>query len=96
MVVELWTLEVHTWLRPILLLRASVCFAGSDDAISTFIPAGMDTTCDVLKSPSDTRLYRPLLLPNQLKVMLIHDAQAEKAAASLDVNVGMLAPMNID
>ncbi len=56
----------------------------------------MDTTCDVLKSPSDTRLYRPLLLPNQLKVMLIHDAQAEKAAASLDVNVGMLAPMNID
>lgn len=42
----------------------------------------------IYKSPGDTREYRYLELDNQLKVLLIADATAEKAAASLDVSVG--------
>lgn len=42
----------------------------------------------IKKSPSDTRRYQYLTLNNQLKVLLISDASAEKAAASLDVHVG--------
>lgn len=42
----------------------------------------------IYKSPGDTREYRYLELDNQLKVLLIADSTAEKAAASLDVYVG--------
>lgn len=45
-----------------------------------------DTT--VLKSPNDPREYRFLRLQNGLPVLLVRDSGAEKAAASLDVNVG--------
>lgn len=44
----------------------------------------------VLKSPQDKRGYRGLILPNDLKVLLISDPVAEKAAAALDVNIGEL------
>lgn len=39
-------------------------------------------------SENDTRTYRTITLPNQLQVLLVSDDQAQKAAASLDVNVG--------
>lgn len=42
----------------------------------------------VYKSPGDSREYRYLTLDNQIKVLLIADDTAEKAAASLDVHVG--------
>jgi insulysin len=42
----------------------------------------------VLKPASDQREYRYTELHNGLKVMLISDPAADKAAASLDVNVG--------
>jgi len=42
----------------------------------------------VAKPLSDQREYRYTELPNGLKVLLISDAGADKAAASLDVNVG--------
>ena len=42
----------------------------------------------VIKSPFDQREFRALTLPNQLKVLLISDPTAEKAAASMDVFVG--------
>jgi insulysin len=42
----------------------------------------------VLKPVSDQRQYRYTELGNGLKVVLISDAGADKAAASLDVNVG--------
>lgn len=42
----------------------------------------------VLKPLSDQREYRYTQLENGLKVVLISDAGADKAAASLDVNVG--------
>lgn len=46
---------------------------------------------DIEKSASDKRSYQGLKLPNGLKVMLISDPSTDKAAASLDVNVGSLS-----
>ncbi|MFT5422012.1 MAG: insulysin [Candidatus Endobugula sp.] len=42
----------------------------------------------VNKGQIDTREYQYLVLDNQLKVLLISDVDADKAAASLDVHVG--------
>lgn len=43
---------------------------------------------DIKKGQIDDRIYDYLTLDNQLKVLLISDPSADKAAASLDVNVG--------
>ncbi|MCD8512406.1 MAG: insulinase family protein [Nitrincola sp.] len=45
-------------------------------------------SAQVIQSPFDQREFRALTLPNQLKVLLISDPSAEKAAASMDVAVG--------
>lgn len=39
-------------------------------------------------SPLDTRSYRAVTLPNQLRVLIVSDTESDKAAASLDVAVG--------
>lgn len=39
-------------------------------------------------SPNDERVYRHLVLDNGLQVVLVSDADTEKAAAALDVHVG--------
>jgi hypothetical protein len=44
----------------------------------------------IQKSEQDDRDYRLIRLENGLHAMLIHDATADKAAASLDVAVGHL------
>ncbi|KAI9069108.1 insulin-degrading enzyme [Trametes sanguinea] len=44
----------------------------------------------IQKSPQDDRDYRVIRLENGLQAMLVHDAKADKAAASLDVAVGHL------
>ena len=47
--------------------------------------------CDnITKSEGDDRLYRALVLNNDLKVLVISDPNTEKAAASMDVHVGKL------
>lgn len=43
---------------------------------------------DVARSEADVRDYRYLRLENGLQIMLVSDPDSEKAAASLDVNVG--------
>lgn len=43
---------------------------------------------DITKSQNDKRLYRGLVLPNKMKVLLISDSTTDKSAASLDVNIG--------
>ena len=43
---------------------------------------------EVVKSPQDHRQYEYFVLPNQMKVLLISDPDTDKAAASMDVNVG--------
>ena len=42
----------------------------------------------IIQSPNDQREYRALELDNGLKVILVSDKEADKAAASLAVNVG--------
>ena len=44
----------------------------------------------IRKSEQDEREYRLIKLDNGLEAMLVHDAKADKAAASLDVAVGHL------
>jgi len=44
----------------------------------------------IVKSEQDDRDYRIIKLENGLEATLIHDAKADKAAASLDVAVGHL------
>ncbi|OQV25668.1 Insulin-degrading enzyme [Hypsibius exemplaris] len=43
------------------------------------------------KPLQDQRLYRGLVLENDLKVLLISDPKTEKAAAALDVNIGCMS-----
>ena len=40
------------------------------------------------QSPNDTYEYRFMLLPNQIKVLLISDEEAEKGSAAMNVHVG--------
>lgn len=42
----------------------------------------------IRKSRLDTRLYRAIVLPNDLKVLLISDDEAETAGVALNVGVG--------
>ena len=45
-------------------------------------------TDDVVKSKSDKRRYKLIKLENQMRCLLIQDDEADKSAASLNVNVG--------
>lgn len=49
---------------------------------------GLGGSVEIAKPLNDNRSYRYLTLENGLQVLLISDPQADKAAASLDVNVG--------
>ena len=46
------------------------------------------TSPTIIQSPNDQREYRSLELDNGLKVILVSDKEADKAAASLAVSVG--------
>ncbi|XP_012261292.2 insulin-degrading enzyme isoform X2 [Athalia rosae] len=52
---------------------------------------GLTRFDNITKSPNDGRLYRGLILPNKMKVLLISDHTTDKSAASLDVNVGYMS-----
>ncbi len=52
------------------------------------IASANDTQQQILKGSIDDRRYQHLVLDNKLRVILISDPSADKAAASLDVNVG--------
>ena len=58
------------------------------------VTAGQDQydvfTKPIQKSPQDDRGYMLIKLANGLQAILVHDAKADKAAASLDVAVGHL------
>jgi insulysin len=45
-------------------------------------------TDDLEKPDLDDRSYRVIELPNKLEALIVHDAQTDKASASLNVNVG--------
>ena len=46
------------------------------------------STNNIVQSPNDQREYRSVILENGLKIVLVSDSEADKAAASLAVNVG--------
>jgi insulysin len=49
----------------------------------------VERLADRLETPSlDDREYRIVKLPNELEVLLVHDAETDKASAAMDVNVG--------
>jgi insulysin len=58
--------------------------------ISPKVPSYWVYTKQIQKSQQDEREYRLIRLDNGLQAMLVHDAKADKAAASLDVAVGHL------
>ena len=58
--------------------------------ISPNVPPHWVYTKPIQKSQQDDREYRLIRLDNCLQAMLVHDATADKAAASLDVAVGHL------
>ena len=60
-------------------------------------PESTDTSQIVVKPQNDKRLYKTLVLPNQLRVLLISDPQATEAAAAMDVNAGSFNdPIEVD
>ena len=40
------------------------------------------------KSPNDTKQYKTITLANGLRILLVHNAESNKSAAALAVNVG--------
>lgn len=46
---------------------------------------------DIIIPNNDGRIYRGLVLSNQLRVILVSDPETDKSAASLSVNVGSLS-----
>jgi insulysin len=50
---------------------------------------GVTVITEKLEKPApDNRLYRVIVLPNKMEVLLICDPETDKASAALDVNVG--------
>lgn len=43
---------------------------------------------NIIKSRCDSRVYKHIKLPNNMRCILISDPEADKSAASLDVKVG--------
>jgi insulysin len=43
---------------------------------------------NIIKSPNDSNLYRSILLPNNLKCLLISDPETKRCAAAMHVGVG--------
>ena len=43
---------------------------------------------NIVKSASDNRLYKGIVLENELRCLLISDPKTDKSAASMTVNTG--------
>ncbi|KAG0591845.1 hypothetical protein KC19_1G206700 [Ceratodon purpureus] len=48
----------------------------------------MDSDAEIRKPGNDSREYRAIVLPNELRVLLVSDPDTDKAAAAMSVNVG--------
>lgn len=53
-----------------------------------FIVCSYSFADNIIKSPNDKRLYKSIVLENQIEVLLISDPQTDRAAAALDIKVG--------
>lgn len=72
-------------LRPVLIILIAIFIAS---CTSTSLQATDERPDAIIKSPADDREYRALTLANGLKVMLVTDPKADRAAAALDVHAG--------
>ena len=61
---------------------------GAAIVMSISISFSLATAGEIEKSASDQRSYRSFTLENQLQVLVISDPETDKAAASLDIDVG--------
>lgn len=61
---------------------------GTPEASGFQLPAYVPNSQKVHKSPNDPSDYLALRLPNGLEVLLVHNAKADRAAASMTVDVG--------
>jgi insulysin len=67
----------------------SRCIARSVDRLTDSPARTIERITDSIETPvTDTRRYRVVKLTNQLEVLLVHDADTDKASAAMDVNVG--------
>ena len=57
-------------------------------------PSSASSVLVPVKSSGDERSYRYLVLPNGLQVLLVHDAETDKASAAMDVGVGSWSDPN--
>lgn len=74
----------------VLVVLLSACQHTADHAQTTAVShaAPISASDTIFVSDSDRRALRYLVLPNQLRVLLISAPGTDKAAAALDVNVG--------
>ncbi len=61
---------------------------GACCSLLVFVNVGIADEIIPIKSEVDSKSYRGLVLENGLKVMLVSDPEADRAAAALDVHVG--------
>jgi secreted Zn-dependent insulinase-like peptidase len=66
----------------LLLLGASMPLRGTDSGVFD------STQGSLASSPNDTRQYRALTLANGMRVLLVSDPTADKAAAAVDIDAG--------
>ncbi|BBB28948.1 insulinase family protein [Neptunomonas japonica] len=59
--------------------------------VVVFCAASYSYASDIAKSQNDTRDYQSITLENGLSVLLVSDPDTDKAAASLNVNIGSAA-----
>ncbi|KAI4457938.1 nardilysin [Holotrichia oblita] len=97
-------LLVHLYSRRLGNLKTSLCLYSSlsfiamqkVESMMNSSPAILKRIDNIIKSDEDKRLYRGLLLSNNMKVLLVSDPATDKSAAALHVNVGYMSdPDNI-
>ncbi|KYM97128.1 Insulin-degrading enzyme [Cyphomyrmex costatus] len=70
------------------MFRNQIAKSASVTNMSTRVEMRYD---DIIKSQSDDRLYRGLVLSNKMKVLLISDPTTDKSAAAMNINVGYMS-----
>lgn len=79
--------EISSKTSPTSLVRTA---SRSRQLFSPLIQQEIVRVDDIIKPTSDTRQYRGLVLPNELRVLLISDPETDKAAAGMSVQVGSM------
>ncbi|CAF2059202.1 unnamed protein product [Brassica oleracea var. botrytis] len=71
--------------------------ASNQTAMAGGMEAAADKGGEIVKARTDEREYRRIVLKNSLEVLLISDAETDKCAASMNVNVGSFSdPEGLD